>query len=198
MSPRPAHQVAAAIIRRGDEIALVLQGAPGEEPFWGLPGGVVEHDELVPEGLAREVLEETGLEISLPARLGYIRQIDNRCPARLTGHRGTGEGYLVTVWLFDADFGAERSAPVTPTGSFRRLDSSRSARQSSSCGEPTGSSWPRTTSRVASRQGHSTSSAGTRADGPRACPGDAGRSSTNRARSGSGPRSRGCRGTPPP
>jgi 8-oxo-dGTP diphosphatase len=103
MSPRRAHQVAAAIIRRGDEIALVLQGAPGEEPFWGLPGGVVEHDELIPEGLAREVLEETGLAISLPARLGYIRQIDNRCPARLTGHRGTGEGYLVTVWLFDSD-----------------------------------------------------------------------------------------------
>jgi 8-oxo-dGTP diphosphatase len=103
VSPRPAHQVAAAIIRRGDEIALVLQGAPGEEPFWGLPGGVIEHDELVPEGLAREVLEETSLTIHLPTRLAYIRQIDNRRPARLTGHGGTGEGYVVTVWLFDID-----------------------------------------------------------------------------------------------
>jgi 8-oxo-dGTP diphosphatase len=103
MSPRPAHQVAAAIIRRGDEIALVLQGASGEEPFWGLPGGVVEHDELVPEGLAREVREETSLAIHLPARLAYIRQIDNRRRARLTGHHGTGEGYVVTVWLFDVD-----------------------------------------------------------------------------------------------
>jgi 8-oxo-dGTP diphosphatase len=103
VGPRPAHQVAAAIIRRGDEIVLVLQGAPGEKPFWGLPGGVVEPDELVPEGLAREVLEETGLTIHLPARLGYIRQIDNQRPARLTGHRGTGEGYVVTVWLFDVD-----------------------------------------------------------------------------------------------
>ena len=103
MHPRPAHQVAAAIIRREDEIVLVLQGAPGEKPFWGLPGGVVEPDELVPEGLVREVLEETGLAIHLPARLGYIRQIDNRRPARLIGHRGTGEGYVVTVWLFDVD-----------------------------------------------------------------------------------------------
>jgi 8-oxo-dGTP diphosphatase len=103
VSPRPAHQVAAAIIRRGDEIALVLQGAPAEEPFWGLPGGVVEHDELIPEGLVREVLEETGLAIHLPARLAYIRQIDNRRLARLTGHHGTGEGYVVTVWLFDVD-----------------------------------------------------------------------------------------------
>jgi 8-oxo-dGTP diphosphatase len=101
VSPRPAHQVAAAIIRDGDEIVLVLQGAPGEEPFWGLPGGVVERDELVPEGLVREVLEETGLAIHLPFRLGYIRQIHNRRPAQLIGHRGSGEGYLVTVWVFD-------------------------------------------------------------------------------------------------
>jgi len=103
ISPRPAHQVAAAIIRRGDEIVLVLQGAPGEEPFWALPGGVVESDELVPEGLTREVLEETGLTIHLPARLGYVRQIHNLRPAELTEHRGSGEGYLVTVWLFDVD-----------------------------------------------------------------------------------------------
>jgi 8-oxo-dGTP diphosphatase len=103
VSLRPAHQVATAIIRREDEVVLVLQGAPGEEPFWALPGGVVERDELIPEGLAREVLEETGLTIHLPARLAYIRQIDNRQPARLTGPRGTGEGYVVTVWLFDVD-----------------------------------------------------------------------------------------------
>lgn len=103
MSLRPAHTVAAAIIRRGNDIALVLQGATGEEPFWGLPGGVVERDELVPEGLAREVLEETGLTIHMPATLGYIRQIDNLRPAQLGGHRGAeaGSGYVVTVWLFD-------------------------------------------------------------------------------------------------
>ena len=103
LSPRPAHQVAAAIIRRGVEVVLVLQGAPGEELFWGLPGGVVEHDELVPEGLVREVFEETGLTIHLPSRVAYIRQIHNRRPARLIEHRGPGEGYLVTVWVFDVE-----------------------------------------------------------------------------------------------
>jgi 8-oxo-dGTP diphosphatase len=103
VSPRPAHQVAAAIIRREDEVVLVLQGLPGEELFWGLPGGVVEHDELVPEGLKREVLEETGLSIHLPFRLGYIRQIHNRRPAQLIGHSGPGDGYLATVWVFDLD-----------------------------------------------------------------------------------------------
>jgi 8-oxo-dGTP diphosphatase len=97
--PRPARHVAAAIIRRGDEVVLVLQGAPGEEPFWSLPGGVVEDDELVPEGLAREVFEETGLEVE-GLRLAYLRQIDNRAPVGLVGGR-PGAGYLVTVWVFE-------------------------------------------------------------------------------------------------
>jgi 8-oxo-dGTP diphosphatase len=94
--------VAAAIVRRGDEVVLVLQGAPGEEPFWALPGGVVEEDELVPEGLVREVHEETGLTIGLPARLAFARQIDNRRPVQLVGGR-PGQGYLVTVWVFEVE-----------------------------------------------------------------------------------------------
>ena len=100
---RAARHVAAAIIRRGDDVVLVLQGAQGEEPFWGLPGGVVEEDELVPEGLAREVLEETGLTIG-GIRLAYLRQIDNRRSEQLQTGRGRhGVGYLVTVWLFEVD-----------------------------------------------------------------------------------------------
>jgi 8-oxo-dGTP diphosphatase len=101
-APRPATHVAAAIIRRADEIVLVRQGAPGEEEFWALPGGVVEDDELVPEGLVREVREETGLEIAVPAPLAFVRQIDNRQPVQLVGGR-PGAGYLVTVWVFEVE-----------------------------------------------------------------------------------------------
>ena len=52
----------------------MYQGSGDEEPFWALPGGVVEDDELIPEGLVREVLEETGLTIGLPAPLAFIRR----------------------------------------------------------------------------------------------------------------------------
>jgi ADP-ribose pyrophosphatase YjhB (NUDIX family) len=103
VSPRPARHVAAAIIRRGDEIALVHQGREGDERFWALPGGVVEDDELIPEGLAREVLEETGLTIQLPAPLAFLRQIDNRRDAPLAAHPNAGKETLVTVWVFDVD-----------------------------------------------------------------------------------------------
>jgi 8-oxo-dGTP diphosphatase len=116
--PRPALHVAAAIIRREDEIVLVRQGAPGEETFWSLPGGVVEADELVPEGLAREVLEETGLRIEPPGRLAYVRQIDNRQPVQLVGGR-PGEGYLVTVWVFEIDFWTGELEARDPDGYVR-------------------------------------------------------------------------------
>jgi 8-oxo-dGTP diphosphatase len=104
MSTRPVAQIAAAFIRRDDEVVLVLQGAPDEEPFWALPGGRVDEGELVPEALVREVAEETGLEIALPARLAYLRQIDDRRPVNLVGsRRDPGSGYLATVWVFEVD-----------------------------------------------------------------------------------------------
>jgi 8-oxo-dGTP diphosphatase len=117
VSGRALRHVAAAIIRRGDEVVLVLQGAPGEEPFWSFPGGVVEDDELVPEALAREVAEETGLEIE-GIRLAYLRQIDNRRPVELVGGR-PGAGYLVTVWVFEVDSWRGKLAPRDPDGFVR-------------------------------------------------------------------------------
>jgi 8-oxo-dGTP diphosphatase len=115
VNPRPSHHVAAAIVRRGEEIVLVLQGAPGEEPFWSLPGGVVDDGELVPEALVREVGEEAGLTIDLPLRLAFVRQVDSRKPVQLIGRR-PGSGFLLTVWVFEADMWSGDVAARDPDG----------------------------------------------------------------------------------
>ncbi len=52
--------------------------AAGEEPSWALPGGMIEDGELVTEGLAREVLEETGLARRAIDRLAFVTQVDVR------------------------------------------------------------------------------------------------------------------------
>ena len=58
----PTPTVQAWIERDGEYLALRRAGEPlkGE---WNMPGGFVESGESGPEAIAREVLEETGLEI---------------------------------------------------------------------------------------------------------------------------------------
>jgi 8-oxo-dGTP diphosphatase len=101
-------------VRRGDDVLLVLQGARGEEPFWALPGGIVEDGELVVEGLVREVAEETGLVVQ-PGLLAFVREVDERRPARLTP-RHPPVGYHLTVWVFEAASWSGEVAADDPDG----------------------------------------------------------------------------------
>ncbi len=75
MSGHPRHvQIAAALVRRGEDVLLVQQqGRDNPEPLWSLPGGVVEPGELPHEAMVREVREETGLEVRDPGRLLYVK-----------------------------------------------------------------------------------------------------------------------------
>lgn len=58
--PKPA--VSAVIVRDG-EILLVKRGCEPNMGLWSLPGGSIELGETLQEALAREVLEETSLEV---------------------------------------------------------------------------------------------------------------------------------------
>jgi len=113
---RPVIHIAAAILRRGDEIAMIRQAAPGEQPSWSVPSGRVEDGELVTEGLEREVLEETGLQIVDLGRLAFVLQIDNRRAEQL--HRGLGprSGYHATVWTFEVGAWSGELEPRDPDG----------------------------------------------------------------------------------
>ena len=60
-----------ALIFRDDEILLVERGREPLKGYWSLPGGVLETGERLEEGIRREVLEETGLQVE-PAGIAEI------------------------------------------------------------------------------------------------------------------------------
>ncbi|WP_071659645.1 NUDIX hydrolase [Streptomyces humi] len=72
---------------------------------WEPPGGVLEREETIPEALQREVLEETGIKIALPATLtgvyknmtGLIVSLVFRCEAT-DGTPTTGDETRALRW----------------------------------------------------------------------------------------------------
>ena len=112
---RPVQNIAADIIRRGEEVLLVKQQGPDDPVLiWSLPG-VAEPGEVLSEAIVREVREETGLravDIGPPA---YVVQHDNRAPVQLhEGRRGTG--YLATAFVFEVTAWAGKIRHADPDG----------------------------------------------------------------------------------
>jgi 8-oxo-dGTP diphosphatase len=52
-----------AVVFRGEEVLVIRRGKPPFKGQWSIPGGGLDYGEKLQEAVAREVREETGLEI---------------------------------------------------------------------------------------------------------------------------------------
>ncbi|MFC6785213.1 NUDIX hydrolase [Halobaculum halobium] len=65
---RNSKPVAGVVVRHGDEVLLGRRDVDPHRGLWGVPGGNLEHDEHPADGAARELREETGVDVD-PADL---------------------------------------------------------------------------------------------------------------------------------
>lgn len=61
-----------AFVRKESRLLMVLRKYPPRAGLWTLPAGFMEYDEAPEETAVREVKEETGLDVSVPATGGLF------------------------------------------------------------------------------------------------------------------------------
>lgn len=96
------------IVPRDGKVLMIKRGTELGYGLWGLPGGYVDRGEVVETAAAREVWEETGLEVEIGDLLGLFSESGNPVIVAAYASRETG-GLLeagpeaLEVAFFDLD-----------------------------------------------------------------------------------------------
>lgn len=94
----PRLAVSAVVLDAGGRVLLIERGKPPGEGLWSVPGGSVELGETVAVAAAREVREETGLEVTVGELVAVVERI-----------QPGGYHYVILDYLA---FAAEGQVPV--------------------------------------------------------------------------------------
>jgi 8-oxo-dGTP diphosphatase len=105
------------VVWRGDEFLLIQRGKEPRRGEWSLPGGMQETGETVFEAGAREILEETNLQISNLALVDVVDSVNRDADGRVRTHYTLVD--LVGAW---ADGEAVAGSDADGVGWFRLGD----------------------------------------------------------------------------
>jgi 8-oxo-dGTP diphosphatase len=99
---RPLVGVGGVVIGSGRAL-LVRRGGPPLEGQWSIPGGMLEVGETLLEGVRRELLEETGIEVRVGALIEVFERIN------VDGDGKTRYHFVVLDYLCEAVRGEARA-----------------------------------------------------------------------------------------
>jgi ADP-ribose pyrophosphatase YjhB (NUDIX family) len=105
--------VCSAIIRKDNTFLMVKETKPSAAGKWGIPGGKLEEDESIVDGVRREVNEETGFTVKQSCLIGIINK------------PRTHEGHTVVKFIFDCTISDRTTAKPEHEHAFLSLDEIR-------------------------------------------------------------------------
>jgi ADP-ribose pyrophosphatase YjhB (NUDIX family) len=83
---RPVVGVGAIVLTADARVVLVRRAQPPREGEWSLPGGVLEIGEPLASGVAREVQEETGLDVDVGPLVDTFEHVSRDADGRVQYH----------------------------------------------------------------------------------------------------------------
>ena len=101
----PIVGVAGVVVRDG-QVLLIRRGREPMLGRWGLPGGVLEVGETMADGVAREVLEETGIQVRPLEIVATLDRIVRDEVGRVRFH------YVLVDWLCTVEMGSDGASPL--------------------------------------------------------------------------------------
>jgi len=125
-----------AVIVEGDRVLLVRRATEPLKGEWSVPGGMLELGEKLRDGVRREALEETGLQVEPGAVLDVFDSIfadkqgrtqyhyvliDFRC-RRLSGEAAAGSDVSEVRWVGEAELAGMRLRETTEQVVRKGLD----------------------------------------------------------------------------
>ncbi len=117
---RPVVGIGGVIIEDGRAL-LIRRGSEPLLGHWSIPGGTLEIGESLQEGVKRELLEETGLQVRV---LEVIEVFDRIFPAEAPAPDGTPRGpkfhYVIVDYLCERISGEARAASDVTDVAFAR------------------------------------------------------------------------------
>ena len=102
----------AAVVFRGDAVLLVRRGQEPARGSWSLPGGLVELGETLEEALHRELLEETGLSVTILGITAVLDRIYHDPAGRIPYH------YVLVDFLCEYEAGEPRPGSDSAAARF--------------------------------------------------------------------------------
>jgi len=110
-----------AVVFKGDQVLLVRRGQEPARDSWSLPGGLVELGETLEAAIRRELLEETGLTVTLRGITAVLERVFPDAAGKIAYH------YVLIDYLCDyrageltaaSDITAARFVPLSDLTGF--------------------------------------------------------------------------------